>query len=242
VRYSKAPIVEAVIDIQVESDAPPTQEAIEAFAREFKETLPVAHKLSRFNVSVGPDLPGGHVTDHQTQGIKLSSNENNRALVIRPNGFTWSHLPTYTDWETFSGEAYLYWVKYVNAFNPGHVRRIAVRYINAIDVPQDVDLADYVTILPAFPDDLSDVVSGYSVNLNIPRPDVSGSCMAIINTGLEGSQVPGKMKLILDIDVYAAEVLGVAGSEVFDVLSRLRLAKNKIFEIAITDNLREIIA
>lgn len=241
--YSKAPVVEAIIDVRLVYTEEPTIEALESFADRLKDQFPTRHRIHAVQMSVGMS-PDGHTQSSKRSGIgvRLSSLKNDRILQVRRSGFTYSHLPQYTNWEVFFGEALSHLETLQKEFNPSGVTRAAVRFINRILIPQGSDVAKYVNIYPQFPADLGEANSGFFMQVAFAQQTEDPSFRVIVNTGIEQAEDPKLMGLMLDIDAFSEGPRRELGEELTSLLKKLRETKNKIFEACITDETRRMIS
>jgi uncharacterized protein (TIGR04255 family) len=246
VTYDKAPITEAVIDLVFEFDTPPTIEALGTLADELNP--PFGHRQPINQVAMAVAMPESGLVADATQstsfqqlGLRLSNSDLTRITQLRVNGANFSHMHPYTRWETFSVEAIAVFDGYIKRFAPRAVSRLALRYINQIEVPQDSDLDDYLNVTPRLLQDLPQQVTGYFMQLQLPQEDLGSNWHAIVNTGIGPAVNPANMNLLLDIDVYVQESLPATLESIAAVLAKLRDRKNKIFEAAITPKTREMI-
>jgi uncharacterized protein (TIGR04255 family) len=245
VTYDHAPITEAVIDLMFEFDAPPTVEALGKLADElnppFGQRQPINQVAMAFDMGDGVAANAQQSTSFQQLGLRLSNADLTRITQLRVNGANFSHMQPYTRWEKFSVEALAVFDGYIKRFSPRAVSRLALRYINQIEVPQDSDIDLYLNISPRLLPDLPQSVAGYFMQLQLPQADLGVNWHAIVNTGIGPASSPANMNLLLDIDVYVQESLAATTESIAAVLSTLRDRKNKIFEAAITPKTREMI-
>lgn len=242
--YDRAPIAEAVIDLNVSFSDPPSIEKIEQFARQFKDDFPQMQRINALSMAVGHDGQNGAISSNTSSsplGVRMTNAKGDRVLQIRRQGFSYSHLQPYSEWETFSGEMKPLWERYVDAFAPTVVNRLAVRYINRITVPQGVNLDDYLNVTPRLLTTVCPEVEGYFLQLVLPQRDLGDEWKAIINTGLEGAPSPKVVAVLLDIDLFCELTAGIKDSEIWPILEQLRQRKNDIFEAAITNEVRRMI-
>ena len=242
--YSRAPISEAVIDLRTEFLAPPTVAELEAVALKFGDTLPLRQQVNSMAFSLAatessPDLVGS--ASSSTLGVRLSSPSNDRVLQLLRHGLAYSHLPPYTNWQTFLGGLRPLWDRFATDFRVQSVSRVAVRYINRIPVPNGVDVDEYLALGARIPEQVSKQIIGYFMQLVLPVSDLGPQYRAVINTGVEPGTAPNPAALLLDIDVFCEGRFDVASEEIWAVLERLRRKKNEIFEASITDKVRELI-
>ncbi len=244
--YENAPITEAVIDLVFEFDTTPTIEALGELADElnppFDQRQPINQvemALDMSEMGVGANTKPS--ASFQQLGLRLSNSDLTRITQLRVNGANFSHMQPYTRWETFSVEALKVFDGYIKRFSPRAVSRMALRYINQIEVPQDSEIDVYLNISPRLLPDLPQIVAGYFVQLQLPQIDLGPNWHAIVNTGIGPAANLDNMNLLLDIDVYVQESVPATTESITAVLAKLRDRKNKIFESAITSTTREMI-
>ena len=242
--YTRPPISEAVIDIHTEFREPPSMEQLQAVAGRFASSFPLRHLVNTlaFSLSVGPDQPAtAGEAQSSSVGLRLSNTQNDRVLQLLRHGITYSHLPPYSNWETFSSGLLSAWPEFVSGCSVTAVRRIAVRYINRIQVPQGSKVEDYLDLGVRIPERISQQVIGYFAQIVLPLPELGPHFRAVVNTGVEPG-VPGSPAvLLLDIDVFCEGRYDVQDPTIWSVLEALRKKKNAIFEGSITERVRESI-
>ena len=246
--YSKAPIIEAVIDIQVTlpSDLPIAH--LTDLADRLKDEFPIRTKISSLQASFQVNLDA-KIEDEKSNkfsstqdelGLRLADNANSRILQLKKVGFTYSHLPPYSDWDRFSKEAKGYWELFVQHCKPEKVTRCAVRYINRIDIPKTpIEIENYLNIYPHIPEGIPQTIIGMHMQLQMPQKDLES--MAVINEAVVEPAIPGGFSIIVDIDLFKVLSIKPTSKEVWDTLEQLRIRKNELFEGFITNNTREII-
>lgn len=242
--YRNAPVAEAIIDLNFTFEEQPSLASLEGMARDLKSQFPIQQRIDQLQMAFGPDtvgkgsLPGAR---REHFGVRLTTERNDRVLQLRRTGLTYSHLPPYSRWETFHGEARQYLDGYVGSFRPTMVVRTAVRYINHIAASQGGGVDEYLKLGPVVPELFGPTFNGYFMQVQVPVPEVDANCSAIVNTGVqEGSG--DSLGLLLDIDVFTTSNVSPHGDETARLLGRLREAKNKLFEACITDRVREAIS
>lgn len=242
--YSHAPIVEAVIDLNASFGEPLSIEKIELFARQFKLEFPHMQRINALSMAVGHSGENGALTSNISSGalgVRMTNAIGDRVLQIRTQGLSYSHLPPYTNWQTFATEMKPFWRMYTEEFLPDSITRLAVRFINRITVPQGVDLDLYLNVTPRLLTGICPDVEGYFMQLVLPQRDLGNEWRAIVNTGIEAAASPDVMSVLLDIDLFCVATVPTDEAQVWRVLNQLRERKNEIFEAAITDRVRGMI-
>lgn len=236
--YSKAPIVEAIIDIQVGGDEVIRIEDVAVLADTLQGEFPARLPMHRFQMGlqVAPDGPS-FSNEQETLGYRLD--RPGRVLQLKTNGYTYSHLAPYSDWPTFSGEAEKYWRLYWRDLRPKQAVRLAVRIINRVPLPSgDFSLDSCLNLYPSIPASLPRDIQSFAMQVQVPMRHVDDASIAILQ--LYGAPpTPNQASIMLDIDFIIQKVIPI--EEVFENLNVLGDAKDEIFESCITDAVRELI-
>ncbi len=237
--YENAPILEALIDIRVNRSGVARIESLAAFQDSIREQYP--RKDERFYVqgqfSVGPEV--GASARQTLMGYAFSSEDRKQIVQVRSDGFTFSRLKPYGTWLLLRDEARRLWNVYRELVRPGRITRVAVRYINRIDIPMaSVDYKDYLRTAPEVSPDLPQGLSSFFMQLNFPQPDFQG--MLILTQTADPSMVPDMHSVVLDLDVFRQETGDVSDDDLWILLEKLRERKNEFFEGCITDRSRQL--
>ena len=239
VRYlNNAPITEAIIDFRVKL---PSEFKVEAFL-ELKSTIGdrfqkvEERKLfsSQFGLKKGkPQPPSAEY--HGVHGYFFRPETDKKVVQFRIDGFTFSRLKPYTNWEELFSEAKELWAMYCDIAQPEAVTRLAVRFINHINIPLPIDdLSDYFTASPKIPDNIKGVISGFLSKVVVYDQEMDVATNIV--QALEKSTKPDKhITVVLDIDSYKTGDFSVSNGEIWDIFANLRIVKNQIFFSSITD-------
>jgi uncharacterized protein (TIGR04255 family) len=235
--YSRAPIIEALIDIQIAESAV-MREEVESLALTFSEfptRLPL-HQLE-MGFELSPDRPPNFSNEQSLLGYRLD--RPGRVLQLKTRGVSYSHLPPYSDWSSFSSEANKYWDAYSAVFHPRSVDRIAVRMINRLPLPVgDIRLEKCLNFYPTLPDSLPSDAQSLSMQLQLPMPKIDPNALVILGL-YSAPPAPGPNAIMLDIDFIIQR--SIATEDVFSLLATLGDAKDDVFEACITDEIRKLI-
>ena len=243
--YPNAPIIEAVIDLQTDFKSRPSPGDFRPLIATLQGRFPTAVELSDLQVAVNvpPGTPPApRVDTHVGQiGWRLTDTANSRVVQIRQTGFTYSHLPKYTTWEVFSGEAKSVWQEFVRAMSPATVTRVAVRFINRIEVPkQRFEPREYFRLYPEIPIGIPDEINGMFMQLQMAQRDIGPDVTAVLNLALIPPDKPNTVPILFDIDVFAQRSFEPESPEVWSTIEQFRTRKNEIFEASITDESRRL--
>ncbi len=242
--YSKAPIIEALIDIQVALPSGFTESRLAEIADSLGGKFPIRNNITAIQMQLdtgNADDEKHHLSSSSDKlGFRLSDEINSRVLQLKKTGLTFSHLPPYTDWEHFSQDAREYWGRFLEYCKPEKVTRCAVRYINRIDIPvSPIELEDYLSVYPHIPSGIPQMVNGMFLQLHLFQEDLNST--AVIKEAVVAPVIPGGFSIMLDIDLFKITSIQPNSTEVWDTLEQLRIRKNELFESFVTDTTRELI-
>lgn len=235
---SKAPIVEAVLDIRVVPSVKWDETSLQA---ELKQCLPGFPKVETIREArvqiVPPGLPGKPAfEDVGCVGLKLHANDNLHIAQFNKGAFVFSRLKPYADWGKFSQEALRLWAIYCELLKPTEVRRIGLRFINRIAVKQaTIELSDYYKYPPESLKELNWPLAGYLHHDVMQVPETTYS----VNVIKTVQNVPGEIGLLLDIDVFMSSQFAYDELLIIECLEEMRWVKNKIFFGSVTEKLIE---
>lgn len=241
--YPRAPIAEAILDVQVKTPTVPSQDVFEQLAKSLAAEFPqsASLNLNQFQVNVSPaPVAPSFAHSQMVSGMRLARG-NERVLFIQPRGMTFNHLPLYTSWEVFQPEARKLWERYVEFVKPEAVTRVALRYINRIEIPEGTfETSDYFQLYPEIPKNIQQNMSAFFLQVQLPQGDLGPDVTAAINFTPVALTKENCTGMLLDIDVFALRNLSTSSDEVFNLLDVIRARKNEIFEACITDRTREL--
>jgi uncharacterized protein (TIGR04255 family) len=257
--YSRAPIVEAVIDLRVSAAVGIDISRLQALATSLSAQFPVQNAMFRGQFAValstppaaeapsevskegvrGFRLPVSLKAQHDQIGVRLASNSNSRVLQLTANGFTYSHLAPYSSWKEFRAEALPLWDSYVAAVVPDVVTRCALRYINRLSFKgPSVEPEEYLNLYPTLPKGIPPDITGMFMQLRMPQEDLDA--MAILNLTLTDPETDDAVSMLLDFDVFNLSERKPSDQVIWTVLDALDDRKNLLFNECLTQKSKEM--
>ena len=232
-----APISEALIDIRVvypdEVDVNlfgsipsniaslfPTKKAIKSLVAGFRLNMEEASTQS---------------LDESIVGYRYESEDTTKVVQMRKDGFTFSKLKPYENWEALCREAKELFNVYLEIAEPSSISRVAVRYINHLNVPfgsGTFEFDDYLTSAPQVPDELPQGITSFLNRVILPKPAIGA--VAIINQALESLIDQTSVPIILDIDAFIQDDISI-DDNLWVLFEELHAFKNEIFFSYITE-------
>jgi uncharacterized protein (TIGR04255 family) len=242
---SKAPIVEAVLEIKTRPTAPWEEQAI---TQRLKEELPEYPKIEsghdfKVEFKVKPGQPTGQNShDLGWKGLKLTSSNNLHIAQFNRDSFVLSRLAPYDSWTQFSEESLRLWHLYIEIAKPEHIFRIGIRYINRIII-KDTSLKridTYINIKTKNPKGLEIPVVGFMHHNTYTVPGTQYA-INIISTIQKQVTQEEEIGLIIDTDVFTIESAEIRKEEIDQYINEMRWLKNKAFFGSISKKTREIL-
>jgi uncharacterized protein (TIGR04255 family) len=240
-KLSKAPIVEAVIEIKVRLTSATDQSYLTTFRQQLAQRFPYDRDLKFFRafLEVDPDKGPQQALEAGTLGVRLESEDRKWVIQARVDGISVSRLAPYECWESLREQMETVWPIYTKALSPESVVRLGVRYINRVELPSEaIDFDKVLTKGPAIPDKLPQALSEFYSRLVIPDPDEHATLVIVqsLDPPSPGGTLLG---IILDIDAFSERAFEINNSEIWNTLDVLRQIKNKAFFNCLTAELVE---
>lgn len=246
--YSRAPITEAVIDLRVAQAQEFSVEDLVSIRDALVDSYPRQDNLYTGQVNIPVGQPAQVETLQQHTGFRFVDQGGRQVFQARTDGFSFSVLAPYDRWETFRDEARRLWDIYTYAAKPESITRVAVRYINRIDIPiaaaPSVRTEDYLRTYPEISVDSPYVdLRNFFMQLQIPQDDLQ--CMLVLNQATTEPPNLETISILLDFDLFREEYeqswRADDDAAVWGLLEQLHVRKNEYFEASITNRTRRLI-
>ena len=161
-----APLREALIDIQVESPV-----AVSFVQNLPSRTIPgfeAKNEIRQFSIKLVGGGPPPEARIDELLGWRYESSDGTRVAQLRRNGVTYSILREYTEWPDIKIGARGVWDLYCKWTGDVSVCRVAVRYINVLNLPPAIELNDYLTAAPQVPPGLPPTLTHFLERIVVP--------------------------------------------------------------------------
>lgn len=240
--FPNAPITEALLDIRVQLPPQIDLDKLNTFHNFIKERFP--QKEDRIFVQTGIEVsPKGLASlasSSKHDGYLFRSTIENKVVQARLDGFTFNKLKPYKNWESLRTEARELWNIYsAEIAHPIKVLRIALRYINKIEIPMPMkEFKEYILTIPEVAPNIPQALFHFFMQLVIPNPEIEA--IAVITQTIEPVTQNPKIPLIFDIEVFKERDYVDNKEEIWNDFEKLRIFKNEIFFNSITDRAKEL--
>jgi len=242
-RYlSRAPVTEAVVDLRLRLDVDFDVNSLRSLEGEIGYKAPKDIKLFEMGLhTIQGEPPQALHVDRGLVGLRFESSDGRQIAQLRKDGFTFSRLAPYTNWEKVFAEASRIYKLYAISAKPDEATRPAVRFINRMELPSaDVgDFSPFLTAPPQFIKDQNVFLTGFLTQVQIAEPD-STICATVIQTIQTDKADDSIVPVILDLDVFDPQTFDPDPEVVLSRFAALRETKNRYFFSSITDKAADL--
>lgn len=238
VRYSHAPIVEAILDIRVAGGSADLQDL-----EDLLQHLPGWEEALRGEVrGLRPNDETGVAEPSDPIAYAFMRSDRRRRIQASPDSLAYAWIGDYQTWDKLVEEFREVWGLFASIVAPQAVTRIGCRFVNVIQIPASVvEISDYlrtrVDVAPSLPQG----VSSYFMQIDVPLSDSLG---VVVTSAMADPASDQHTGVALDLDTHDDARLELE-TNAFEPLEQrlitLREVKNYVFEASITDATRNLI-
>ncbi len=200
----KAPIAEAVIGIRAQANVEWNEEAVRSALSAKLPDYPDIESLKQVQIAAmfEPGVLPSQRQEESWYGLKATSADKRQIVQFKRDGFLFSRLAPYQDWNRFCDEAVRLWLVHAEVTRPAEIQRIGVRFINRMALGNDSSrIREVLRTPPAPPEQVNVPIRSYFHQDDF---DVVGHPYLLrrVQTIQEAKPTePAGLFLILDIDV-----------------------------------------
>ncbi|MHB1949742.1 MAG: TIGR04255 family protein [Gammaproteobacteria bacterium] len=231
--YNKPPIVEALIDIQVQPSDDIQNTTLEKLYEKIKSNYPNKENIFLKTAQIDISKEQTNFITNE-MGLKVSSLDKKYVAQLKKTGLTFSIINAYHGWDDLYDKTKQLWTIFNDEVKPSKIIRIAVRYINRIDIPAlNFDMEEYFHVCPK----ANLGLSGFFLQIQVPQ---SEGGLAIIHQTATTPIQAGFTSILLDLEIFEFQSLLPTDNKLWERVEILRIQKNNLFEKCITDKTREL--
>ena len=233
--FPNPPITEAILDIRAELPPNIKLEDLAAFQNSIRERFPEKKERRSGSLQFSRDVS---VTPPKPDGYLFESRAGKKVVQSRLDGFTFNKLRPYENWGAFCEEGHELWDLYSKTAQPTKVIRIALRYINRIEIPLPFEgFEEYILTFPQVAPKFPRAIAQFFMQLIIPNAEIGANAVIALASEKPSGQ---KLSLIFDIDVNRDSVYADNQEKIWSDFEKLHRFKNEIFFNSITDKAKEL--
>lgn len=232
----RPPIVEALVDVR--AVVPGDFEMFDALADELTDQFPT--KEQRRDLEATIEIRDGKLVQQRVDpsafgGIRIANADRTAYAQFRPDGFTLNNVKVYMGGDVLIDRALALWDLVVKHATPDVVSRVALRYINRLELPlkRGDEFKLYLTSPPELPEGAPQLVSQFLSR--VVGHDAQRQATAVVVQQLKEQQGDQAVSITLDVDVFRSGSFPVDSTALREILGSLRLLKNETFFSLLTD-------
>jgi len=222
-----APIVEAVIHWRARAEKKLEPAALLEQLKTKLPDYPHSQRQQEIGLETEFNAEGGALRQHHAwHGFRFESADKLQVAQYTRNGFVFSRLKPYQDWEKFQAEAQRLWCIYRELAEPSEIQRLGVRFINLIPVkPKEV--ASLLTLPPRSPQSMKLPIDAFLHQTKFNIPDHPYELNVVQTIQPPAPPERESFGLILDLDVGTTRPIPF--DEMDNRLLQMQWIKNKAF-------------
>ncbi|HET6407255.1 MAG TPA: TIGR04255 family protein [Chthoniobacteraceae bacterium] len=238
-QLAKAPIIEAVLDIDCDLPLSVDQELLEKSARDaLRDRYPKLRKQSiQEHVWTHNGIDAPEMQMMERPGALQFLTEDERQLVqFRPNGFSFNRLAPYGSLDDYLPEIESAWRLFEELAQPVMIRKVGLRMINRMLLPLSdgkLVFSDFLQVAPSLP------ATGLKLGLvgfleqHLAIDEESLNRVNIVKTSEAAAS--GSLPVILDIDAFhPCDIPPPEWPVLLARIESLRNLKNRVFQHTLT--------
>lgn len=234
---SKAPIVEAVIEVRCKPTVPWEANFVTSETKPELRDYPNVASQDEFQqgVKFEPGKPPETSQSAAWKGLRFQSEDQKQIVQFNKDGFLFSRLKPYENWEKFSNEAFRLMAIYQRIAKPKELTRVGLRFINRFSLPpQEAEFEQYVETPPLPPKGLNLPFFGFLHHETLAIPGHRYGINLIRTIQVPQDQLTQGLAIILDIDVFTLDNTITELDGLQNRLGEMRWLKNKVFFGSVT--------
>ena len=235
--FNHPPIQEALINVKLGFLEKHTVERLEAVYDAVKEEFPSKNYSKSMTVNITPNEEASFDTN-EVDGMVLRSPDGSKAVQISNEGYIFSYVQHYSEWEEFLAEALKYLEVVIEKLNASTASGALTRFINNVSVPNDdYKTGSYFSTKIKFAGK-DQQPAQYFVQYIEDKGDVACN---VIQTRNSNTRSEATIDVILDIEAVYTSSISMEDVVNTDsvIWKRLRQVKNEIFHETLTDKAKE---
>lgn len=238
--YENPPIIEAICEFQFEPSQSWDWTIPGLIYAEVKADFPKKRhqNVLKVELSAGKEEIAQNVKGGITRMQFLRNDE--RALIqVGPDFLAVNHLKPYPNWEIFKGMVVHALKVYHQVANPRAIRRIGLRYVNRIELPeQRVEIENYLLAVPKVPEEVPQVFATWVQRVEIPFESANG--LLVLQSGSIREDGQSRIAFLLDLDFISLQANTVALDSAMEWVEKAHHEVERTFEACITSKTRDL--
>ena len=237
-KYKNPPIIEALCEFQFEPGLPWDLAIPGLVYQKVQNEFPKRRQAKQVEVGLRAGTEGVEQQVRTTDRMQFLREDEKALIQVGPNLLAVNHLKPYPSWEGFLPLIQRGFHAYWEVAQPNGIRRIGLRYINRIEIPeQRVELELYFSFYPSLGANLPQDHTDFIVGVNMPYENERDGLRLQMASAV--SEQPGAIAIFLDLDYSLRQPGAVRLEETLRWINTAHDRVEEVFEGCLTDKLRE---
>lgn len=234
--YENPPLVEAVCEFRFEPSQPWDWTIPGLIYDQVKSEYPIKRQQNMVEF----ELRQEELAQRLKSGIALMQflrSDERGLLQVGPDLLTINHLKPYPNWKAFKEMIVRVLGVYRKVVAPKGIRRIGLRYINKIEVSEQlVEIGDYLLAVPKVPEALPQLFTTFVQRVEIPLEKDNG-LLTLQAGSIQQAEREGTA-LMLDLDFATQHANKLTLDSAIQWVEQAHDQVERVFESCITDKSR----
>jgi len=238
-KYKNPPIVEALCEFQFVPAQPWDLTITGLFYDKIKDDFPEKQQQTRFGVGFRPTEAGVEQKVEMTPRMQFRRKDQTALIQSGPNLLVINHLKPYPTWKDFRLMILQNLETYQEIAKTKGFKRIGLRYINRIEIPEKlIEVTDYFRLYPFIPPDLPQTHGAFNVRIEIPYEEDRDRLL--LTLARISSKETDKIAIMLDLDYIMTTPEKICFKELKGWIDKAHTVIENAFEACITDKCRNL--
>jgi len=237
-RYENSPIVEAICEFHFAPDTLWDLTSPGIIYEKIQDIFPRRNQVAQINAAVVGNVESIVQQIGTIPLMQFLREDGNSLIQVGQNLLTINHLKPYSSWQEFLPLIEKSLQVYKAVVQPKQLSRVAVRYINRIEVENDVDLKEYFNFRPFLGEELPQKYNAFVVGVLLPQEGSKDNLN--LQLGTINAETPDTLAVVLDINYFIAQPEEVGLDNVMEWINTAHKHIEDIFEACITNKLRHL--
>lgn len=236
-KYNNPPVIEALCEFQFESDS--WDLAVPGLIyKQVEGTFPKRRSAKVVSLSLSPQKEGIEQEVQTEERVRFLREDENALIQVGRCFLAINHLEPYSSWHEFLRLIELGLTAYREIAAPKRIRRIGLRYINRIEIPEkSIELEDYFHFRPFVGPELLQDIDAFICGIQVPF-EGSRDTLKLQLTSTT-TKDPNITAAILDLDYFLVKPGAVVLDNVLEWVDAAHERVVECFEASIAERLKE---
>lgn len=239
-KYKNPPIVEALCEFQFVPGQPWDFTIHGLFYEKISSEFP--DKQQQMGIGIRVKQEAGAIQHEVLQPpnrMQFFRKDKSALIQVGPDLLVVNHLKPYPAWEVFKPLILDNLNKYIAVAQPKGFKRIGLRYINKIDIPEkSIETTDYFNFYPHIPVELPQIHEAFNIRVEIPHQENRDRILLTFVSTIP--EKPEVLSFLLDLDYVMILPEKVAVEQAGEWLEQAHEIIESTFEACITDKCRNL--